>query len=330
MQKLSIAELMSKAAEIIENSRAIVEKASPQIRAGFVKQAHPGMPEKLRVIGIDGGMVKRSYAFFDVLLLRSVGVEFSFVGDRLADITYHPSSYVEPKAVLLEKAEDDLALSSSLLRELEEKHRMLECARCEPDILMCHGSLIPHNLQIMNADGPDVFKELVDVMKRLFGVNRSIVCGVVEDSRGRIFGEHVRSKVPDVDLPRMPDAYILLHILNAGERTICMDYTCDPKMRKLFSSYGIEIEKVNVFYLKAGKLDIPLRVEFVADENKREDIASFLSSVLLSLVTSSSYSLPSVLIEADMRARIKEDEAGLLLSNFESLWVKRRRDRRPV
>ncbi len=330
MKPLSMDQLVSFALKLEKETRFVISKIAPEIRSRFVKPVRQAELGDLKVIGIDGGLARRRYALFDVLLLRSVGVEFIFENRKLAHVVYHPSKYVEPVAIPNNRIEEEAEYQSSLYRDLDEKRMALELASRMPDLIICHGSLIPHNFQRIEATKMDVFKELAEVISSLFRLKDVMVCGVVEDSRGRVLCETVENEL-GFEIPAgMNDAYLLSCILEQGERTKCIDYLRDPGLRSVFQSCNIDIDALKVFYLKAGKLDLPLRIELISGETNAEKLADRLAGILLSLSTSASYSMPSVLIEADMRARIREEEADRFFGKFDMLVRKQRRNARPL
>ncbi len=332
MQELEIKDLIEKARTLVKKNSELIEELSTSIKK-YARTVQPAVLDNLRVVGIDGGMIKKSYSFFDIVLLRSIGVEFYFKNNKLENVLYHPSAQITPKIVFFEKFEheEQFSIKASYLRELDEKKLLLECSRHKPDLLIAHGSIVPHNIYADQVTKDEIYLNLIDTIKELTRIGSSVVCGVVEDSRGRIFSRYL-SQMEDIDIPPMSDVSLLSQTLKVGTRTVCIDYAQEQQLLRVFQSLEIPADRIKVFYVKTGVHDLPLRVEFVARKpSECEDVADYIASVLLSLSASSNYSMPSVLIEADMRARIKNDEAKMILKPLENnVFLRMRRNRRPV
>lgn len=48
--------------------------------------------DKIRILGVDGGIVKHSYHGLDLMLMRSVGTIFEYSDGKLNRVDYHPDS----------------------------------------------------------------------------------------------------------------------------------------------------------------------------------------------------------------------------------------------
>ncbi|MEM2907624.1 MAG: hypothetical protein QXP65_00250, partial [Candidatus Hadarchaeales archaeon] len=73
------------------------------------------------------------------------------------------------------------------------------------------------------------------------------------------------------------------------------------------------IERTYAFYLKAVPYDFPLRVEFVDGGDGVLETAEEVASLVYALSSyHDAYGLPSVLIEADARARLHEEDLEMV------------------
>jgi len=108
---------------------------------------------------------------------------------------------------------------------------------------------------------------------------------------------------------------LLDHFLLEKERTFCFSYTKNISLHAILKDYQKDwAESIFVFYLRASNYDKPLRVEFICkDKNKIHEIADEIASITYSLSSlHREYSYPSVLIEADLRARLNEQDISMV------------------
>jgi len=256
------------------------------------------------IAGIDGGIVKKSFHGIDLILLRAVGVVYFYHADRLVGVQYFPNAITEPDVRLITKPynEIELEMVANIERQIEEIETARKVAeKFNPDFILLDGSVLPHYVHVeKNSILYGKYKEMVQSYKRLYReVERRNVTlvGVVEDSRGTRFCEIVGKEFGGIKkaiLERSRDTNLLEYMLKKGERTIVFSYS-DAPIREFPE------QKFYTFYLRTGEFDQPVRVDFL-DESKAEEIAS----VLWSLTTTDVYSIPSVLIEADQRAKLSE------------------------
>ncbi|MHA1953032.1 MAG: hypothetical protein ACW96U_03705, partial [Candidatus Heimdallarchaeaceae archaeon] len=90
------------------------------------------------------------------------------------------------------------------------------------------------------------------------------------------------------------------------------------------------------FYLKTAEFDAPLRVEFPLLFSDQTDLAQRISALVIAVSRyNPEYGLPSVIIEADARARLQETDADILVDEisakigYSSFSLQRRRSRLP-
>ena len=292
------------------------------------------------IAGIDGGIVKKSFHGIDLILLRAVGVVYFYRDNELKKVTYYPEAIVEPEAKLVTEpyTEMEFELVSNIERQIKEINTAREVIeKFEPDFIFLDGSIVPQ--YVYGQKGSLIFSryiELINTYKSLFDSVKSrktILAGVIEDSRGIRFCEITSSLLNKGDrliLEKSRDTNLLEYILNKGERTTVFTYSSLPVIHPVLKEFPNE--KIYSFYLRTAEFDQPMRVDFLGDKGV---VADEISSVLLQLTSSEVYSIPSVLIEADQRAKLSEtdlitfyndlvDRLGVL-----SALREKRRNRRP-
>ncbi len=298
------------------------------------------------VAGIDGGLLKKGYHAIDLVLTKAVAAVFHY-GKGLEDVSYVPEALPTPKLSVFTEplSREDFSLAANLERmeiEADLAVRVMDSEQLE--ILLMDGSLLPHPSTNPGEDS-DVrgkFEDVLDLYRRMLDSPPCMLAGVCEDSRSRKFSkivsddilEKVRSRKKK-DLKKIlkgtRDTNLLYHVLNQGERTSYFRYCEEPKKTHL--PEGI-LSNVYSFYLKATKYDRPVRVDFHSEGDPAER-ADEVASRLLSLSSDNEeYAIPTVLIEADKRASLKEEELRFIYSSLQdkvgdvpSLYKLRRDDR---
>ena len=92
-----------------------------------------------------------------------------------------------------------------------------------------------------------------------------------------------------------------------------------------------------VTYLKTARDDLPIRIEFLSDNNDQstEKLDKALSAILPLSSQHPEYGIPTPILEADARAKITTNEARLIidrlmaLSGLTYLTLEKRRSRNP-
>lgn len=285
--------------------------------------------EDLKILAVDGGIAKRPVHGFDLVLARAAGVMFHYKKGKTDSVRHFPSKFPVPRPFALEALSDlDYAYSASIIRQTLEVERARECLKeMEPDIILMDGSIVPHY-----ADRPSKHSRAYQDYKRLLeqwqGLYRecmerkTLLAGVIEDSRGVSFCEHVKSEilsyikhnlVPELEkiLDRTRDTNLLYWVLEKGERTRVSPYSQTPGEHPVLRDFPKDLaDSIFSFYLKTAKWDRPVRVDFLGKEN-----AERTASVLLAISGQhSGYGIPVPLIEADNSAKLSEDE----MENFYS------------
>lgn len=334
---------------IIENlARAIVALESERRKIGEKIREREGfiLEEERKsfdgcIVGVDGGIVKKAFHGIDLLLLRAIAVAFYYKNSKLSFASYYPSSIPSPELKVIVDPFSDLEfeINSNMERQMKEIEIAKEALeKFEPDILLLHGSIIPHYTFVPDKSALLYlnYKRMIDTYQNLFDLvkkKKTILAGVVEDSRGARFCELVSQILPEhkLTLNKSKDSNILAYCLKVGERTISFPYSSDIKAHPILREFG-DAEKIQTFYIRLSEFDQPIRIEFLAD---KKDAEKKIASALLACAGNASYSIPPVLIEADQRARLAEKDLEMVYrdilartGNLSSM-VELRRDRRP-
>lgn len=307
----------------------------------------------MKIAGVDGGLVKHSLHGLDLLLLRAVGVVFYFEKNRLSRSDYHPEAFPSPiPKVMFDPFTDvEFEIDSNYERQLIEVNNAIEVIdKFGPDIIFMNGSIIPHYTERPPEHSLlfPTYRKLIESYVELFhkAIQKgTILAGVIEDSRGtrfcEVISQRVMSFVKDrtaaevkLLLNRTKDTNLLTYAMKPKERSFVFRYSPFPDQHPILKEFGGNISNsIFCFYLKTAEFDRPVRVDFLAEKDlvKR---ANFISSVLLSLTGHSSYGMPSVLIEADQRAKLTERDLELFYfdlltraGNLASLFTLRREQR---
>ncbi len=314
----------------------------------------PLQPKELncRICGSDSGFVSKSLHSIDLVLVRAVGVLFEYQNGVVKKTRYWPSFFDFPKPFLSNRGMDldELSISASLVRLKEEiglAKQMIEEEK--PDFCLIDGSLVPQYADKPKKDSAvskqyhDMLFSFVDLYRTAHKAGTQLV-GCVEDSRGSRFQgivretllPHFKQPAPS-GLDSVLDSVLLDHLLQQNERSFAFPYTKNIKDHAILQDFGPLGEKVFACYLKPSELDRPLRMEFLHFEENGSltEHANQIASTILSLSSlHREYAFPSVLIEADLRARLKPEEIDLVFNKIcdklsKKMRMQLRRNSRP-
>lgn len=254
---------------------------------------------------VDGGLLHSEMYGVDLVVARGAGVIFNYQKNRLKKYTYIPGPFPTPNyevRVGLDEIESKAFASLFRLREeLEVALKVVEDVK----VLMLDGSLLP-----LPSDKPDgeseinqLYQEVIEKYKKLYEKcvkNNCLLLGVVKDSRSKRFVEIINEKVSI----SAADAIFLKHLLKENERTAVFTYSGNNK-NPILSDIGNWKERVYAMYVRASKMDLPIRVEFLSSALSFNEIASLI--LTLSKINNK-YTYPAILIEADLRAALPSEE----------------------
>jgi hypothetical protein len=295
--------------------------------------------------GVDSGFVSKKLSFIDVVLLRCAGVVFDYSKGKVAKTTYLPGFFRFPVPFLIKNAleEDELRCSTSLIRLKEEVRLSKELIeKHKPDYFFVDGSVVPQYQDKPRAESliNEQYHSIVDEFESFYEVaieNDCVLIGAIEDSRGSRFKGILEERfVPKDFLNGLQDSAVLDYFLEQGERTVSFSYTQNISNHAILKDFDRKwSEQVHGMYLKPSVFDHPLRIEFLSPKNLLETRTEEVASVAFALSSlHREYAYPSVLIEADMRARLSPEEIDVVFNKIsdrlsKNIKIRQRRGNRP-
>jgi NurA-like 5'-3' nuclease len=123
------------------------------------------------------------------------------------------------------------------------------------------------------------------------------------------------SKELKLVLEKTKDSNLLYYALEKGERTCVFNYSKNPRIHPILKEFEGMSNSFYSFYIKTVEFDRPLRVDFLGFGNEL-DVVDKISCILMQTSGHSGYGLPSVLIEADQRARLSEKDLNMFYSDL--------------
>lgn len=283
------------------------------------------------VAGVDSGFVSKKLSFLDLVLVKTTGVIFNYTEGQLTKAEYYPAPFSFPEPLLLRSGleKDEEAQSVSLIRLEQEVNCSIEIIKkFKPKFLFIDGSIVPQYQDKPRKESEinNDYESIVKLFQKLYKIaedNSTILVACVEDSRGTRFRQILQEEILPLNNVKLDssllsgafDASLLDYYLAQGERTFAFHYTNNVSNHAILKDYSKEwAESIFVFYLKCSTFDKPLRVEFIC--KNKEDVskcAKSIASIVYSLGSlHKEYSFPSVLIEADLRAGLSEQEISVV------------------
>lgn len=286
----------------------------------LLQDAEPASLDGLTIAGVDGGFARKEYHGYDALLLRAVAALFTYDEDGLETSRYLPEGDRRPDyafpAVRANRRE--VEVSTQLLRLRKEVAQARAAVEEGADMVLLDGSVVPQYTDKPSQDDPmrQEYDDLIDLYQELFELaeeNGAIVAGVIEDSRSSAFCE----RIGDL-LDRFPtdakDTNVLEYALEYGERTCHLDYAEEYEKHQILRDLGEYGDAIYNFYMRTARNARPVRVDIIAPEDPAGR-ADRVASLLLPLCSySANYGIPSVIMDADQRAKIEGSE----VERFES------------
>ncbi len=305
------------------------------------------------VAGVDGGMLEQQLHGLDLVIVRAVAAIFHYRGGGLDWVKYFPGEIPFPKLIDVAEPLDakEFEFLAGMERQITEIEVAIGAAEENVGMLLLDGSVVPQYVDRFprNPLLLDRYQKLIGAYSTLYQTcqeNGVLLAGAVKDSRGGRFVDVLRKKVlpafgnlglDEKDLAileRSRDTVLLDHLLGVGERTPSFTYAEEPAAYVL-QDLGIWAAKIHAFYLKTVPFDRPLRVEFVDCSQGVTESADRIASKVYALASNhEAFGLPSVLIEADARARLAEEELCIVRDSISdrlgpSSLLDLRRERRP-
>ena len=299
------------------------------------------------IAGVDSGFVSKKLSFLDLVLVRSVGAIFHYENGVLAKADYYPNAFSFPEPLLLksglEKDEEQQSVSLARLNaEVGTSIGVIE--KYKPNYIFVDGSIVPQYQDKPRKDSKinDDYNSVISLFEKFYETaekNNCTIISCIEDSRGTRFKQMLQEEIlPKTSFPQdllndSFDSALLDYLLMKGERTFCFTYTKKTEAHAILKDIKEKWSKnINVFYLKASDFDKPLRVEFIASGNLKEKADEIAGVVYALSSLHKEYSYPSVLIEADLRAGLNEQDISVVYDKLiDKLGpkIKMRRNSRP-
>jgi hypothetical protein len=339
--------------------------ASNIIDSKFTTRIEASTLPGLRIVGVDGGLVRKRFRSMDLVLTRGIAVIFHFGPEEGPVVDFYPDAFPEPKIMPLM-----LTLSSTELDQLASLERIAADLRVtlsvleefRPYLILLDGSLFYHPRDRPQSGSIvyEKFQEVLALYKQLYNKARkkqTILVGIVKDSRstrvsatmGEILPHIVRK--PDIfEMMQGVDYRWLLKIsrdcdlldtfLEEGERSFVFRYSSELQLNtnNLSDDLSSWAPSIWVTYVKTARDDLPLRIEYLSDDEDDIDIAKIDKALSVILPLSSQhpeYGIPTPILEADARAKISANETRLIidrlmaLSGLTYMSLEKRRSRNP-
>ena len=288
----------------------------------LVKPVKPDGLGDLEVVGVDGGVLSQQLHGLDLILTRAVAVIFRYAKGKLGDVRYYPSAFPEPRLKGIVEPLDarELEQAVGMERQLAELRVAVEVLKaCDPELLLLDGSVAPQYVErtFSNRRAGELYHSLLQAFVELYQACEDsgvLLVGAVKDSRsargvellGRMLSRAGEISIEDMEVLKCSyDTTLLDHLLGVSERSFVFPYTTNPDALGL----GELASSLHVFYLKAVPFDRPLRVEFVGEVGEADRVASLVYALSSH---HEAFGLPPVLIEADARARLHEEDLGVV------------------
>ncbi len=306
----------------------------------------------LKIAGTDSGFVGKRMHSIDIILIKTVSAVFSYKKNILEKAEYFPSPTDFPKPFISSNVleNDEFLCNKSLLRLKEE----ISCSKkaienFKPDYCFIDGSIIPQYADKPRKDsqlGSD-YLDLINLFESLYQTAEENNCNLiatVEDSRGSRFRSILQKGLLEKNHLIEPssldcffDSSLLDYLLLKNQRSFCFNYTSSIKDHPILNDFKEKwASKIKTFYLKPSLLDRPLRIEFLHNGKELTEYCNEIGSVVLTLSSlHKEYAYPSILIEADLRARLKPNEVETLFNKIQdklgrdNAFLSLRRNSRP-
>ncbi len=288
------------------------------------------------ICAIDSGLLAYSTHGTDILMLRTVTVNFSYNKSNLLSCSYHPTKI--PEASIEVKTaldEHESLLWRSLIRLKIEISAAIDAIALSPLAVLIDGSILPLAKDRPGNDSElfSLYNALIELYKKLYSLCKEkniLLIGVIKDSRGKRFMDIINKGNAHFAINNelnYNDSSFLNYLLKEKERTSVIHYAADQKQPVLKDLDEFR-NSLYVCYLKITKNDQPLRIEFLNFDKNFEAAISLAYS--LSAI-SDNYAYPAALTEADLCAALDDRELDLLKQSFYSLEISRplRRNSRP-
>lgn len=338
--------------------------ASDIIDSNFTTRLEPTSLSGLKIAGVDGGLVRRRFRSMDLVLTRGIAVLFEFGPEEGPIVDFFPDPFPEPqiRPMLLTLSGSELDQLSSLERVAAELRVILSVLdEFHSDLILVDGSLFYHPRDRPQSGSVvyEKFQEVLSLYKQLYNKARkkgTALVGIVKDSRSTRLTNFLGDILPHVLrdpalfelmqgvdyrwlLKNSRDCDVLDTFLEEGERSFIFKYSSELQNNSNSISEDLSswASSIWVTYLKTARDDLPLRIEFLSDDNKESiwKIDKALSAILPLSWQHPEYGIPTPILEADTRAKITMNETQLIVDRLMALsgltytTLEKRRSRNP-
>ncbi len=342
------------AGRILERGRALNLLSNLVKESGLkLKERISGFnfPRELLVCGVDGGFLSKDFSGVGVYLRRAVGVCFRLLDGKLNGVSYYPGKNPIPEIVCdfsSQLVEHDFGVLGGLVRsekELEVAIGLVE--KFKPEFLLLDGSIVLHPASVPRKGSYfyERYERVIELTKELYGLcekNNVNLVGVVEDSRGARFCKIIYELLSERELSNkellleLGDFVFLSYFLDVGEVTNTFLYSSEEVEIPSFKEMEEWKDKVYSCYLRPVKFDGPLRIDFLSPGGENKEWARKIISLVYELSRHNrEYAFPSVLIEADARAKLQDVDLEMVKkrlaekTGINPILLEKRRERRP-
>jgi hypothetical protein len=304
---------------------------------------------------VDGGYFSKQLVGYDIHAYRSIAIYSTFTRNQLVKTTYFPAKTpkINFKLADIRHSIRDSEKFGNILRSISELEVAREVIKNSPkriDFLLLDGSPFLKYPGSTNTESLRLYQEYLDLLVNLFKIaskSCTKLLWIVKDSRINTFTlylgkvltyiSHQHPELLEVDyrniINRTRDMDLYYYLLEINTRSFALrkDYSVSENFDQAFQFYQ--------FYLKTAQYDIPLRIECAL--SKRQSfpaITKTLNTIAETILPISQYNkkygVPSPIVEADARVKIKENEINDFFRFLRALnpspdFHLRRRDRSP-
>ncbi|MGQ4833335.1 MAG: DNA double-strand break repair nuclease NurA [Candidatus Asgardarchaeia archaeon] len=302
----------------------------------------------LSISAIDGGLAYKALTGLDLIITRASGVtyNYSITGDFSVKYTNISPRNLKIIPSYSNNYELPLDVLASSYRDLIEKELATRIIISDtPHIIFLDGGIFSnplfHITSIMtNSKILEDVKSVYVSFIRNARLQKVIVAGVIKDSRKSYFVNWLLLALPilirlfpklrellEIDyrtiFKKSNDITLTNYLLDKMERTVAMKLDTLQLFMRVFSDFeekiNIKQDNFSTFYIKTVPHDVPLRVEVYSPIEPIERAVEKISSVIATLSSySRTFSLPSILVEADNRAKILQRDAELIFRKLTS------------
>lgn len=303
---LEIKEMIEKLKEIQERRDSI---AKLFLSKGEIKEGIESEDLNLRVGAVDTSIISVEFHSFDLIITKTVGNVFTYENNKLISNKYYPSALPREKINIIASTDlMELNQIKNIIRLREEIGLAVELGeKC--DLLLIDGSLVP-----LPGDKPNSeklkreYENLIEKYLELYSKYKDKVVGVVKDSRSKRFIEHYNEKFNFEIESNLTDSSLLDVVLERGEITKEIGYAKDARSNAILKDLLPYSENLKVAYVKAGKYDRPVRIEYFKNHNNKLNTLCGINE---------KYTYPAILIDVDLRALMDVNDVERILKEIE-------------